>query len=68
MKKVWDMVRKNQGKRKSSSLGLLNINNSKVTSKNDISNTLADVFSKDLSSEKYSPKFKNIKQQNILIR
>ena len=57
------MVRKIQGKGKSSSLGHLNINNEKVTSKKDISNNLADVFSKNSSSENYTPKLKNIKQQ-----
>ena len=57
------MVRKIQGKGKSSSLGHLHVNNEKVTSKKDISNTLADVFSKNSSSENYSQKFKNIKQQ-----
>ena len=63
IKKVWDMVRKIQGKGKSSSLGHLNVNNKKVTSKKDISNTLADAFSKNASSENYTQKFKNIKQQ-----
>ena len=63
IKKVRDMVRKIQRKGKSSSLGHLNVNNEKVTSKKDISNTLADVFSKNSSSENYSQKFKNIKQQ-----
>ena len=57
------MVRKIQGRGKSSSLGHLNVNNKKVTSKNDISNTLADAFSKNFSSENYTQKFKNIKQQ-----
>ena len=46
IKKVWDMVRKIQVKGKSSSLGYLNVNNKKVTSKKDISNTLADAFRK----------------------
>ena len=63
LKKVWDMVRKIQGKGKSSSLGHLNVNNEKVTSKQDISNTLADAFSKNSSSENYTQKFKKIKQQ-----
>ena len=63
IKKVWDMVRKIQGKGKSSSLGHLYVNNKKVTSKKDISNTLADAFSKNSSSENYTEKFKNIKQQ-----
>ena len=57
------MVRKIQGKGKFSSLGHLNVNNKKVTSKKDISNTLADAFSKNSSSENYTQKFKNIKQQ-----
>ena len=47
------MVRKIRGK----------VNNSKITFKKDISNTLADVLSKNSSSENYSPKFNNIKQQ-----
>ena len=51
IKKVWDMVRKIQGKGKSSSLGHLNVNNEKVTSKKDICYTLADAFSKNSSSE-----------------
>ena len=55
------MVRKIQGK--SSSLGHLNVNNEKVTSKKDISNTLADAFPKNSSSENYAQKIKNIKQQ-----
>ena len=63
IKKVWDMVRKIKGNGKSSSLGHLNVNNKKVTSKKDISNTLADAFSKNSSSENYTQKFKNIKQQ-----
>ena len=46
-----------------SSLGHLNVNNKKVTSKKDISNTLADAFSKNSSSENYTEKLKNIKQQ-----
>ena len=57
------MVRKIQGKGKSSSLGHLNVNNEKVTSKKDMSNTLADAFSKNSSSENYTKKIKNIKQQ-----
>ena len=67
IKKVWDMVRKIQGKRKSSSLGHLNVNNKQVTSKKDISNTLADAFSKNSSSENYTQKLKkksNNKKKN----
>ena len=60
---MWNIIRKIQVKRKSSSLGHLNVNNEKVTSKKGISNTIADVFSKNSSSENYNPKFKTIKQQ-----
>ena len=63
IKTVWDMVSKIQGKGKSSSIAHLNVNNEKVTSREDISNTLADAFSKNSSSENYTQKFKNIKQQ-----
>ena len=60
------MVRKIQGKGKSSSLGHLNVNNKKVTSKKDISNTLADAFSKNSSSENYTQnsKISNTKKKN----
>ena len=57
------MVRGIQGKGKSSSLGHLNVNNKKVTSREDVSGALADAFSKNSSSENYTQKFKNIKQQ-----
>ena len=71
IKKVWDMVRKIQGKGKSSSLGHLNVNNKKVTSKKDISNTLADAFLKNSSSENYTQKYQTTKRKTkskILIR
>ena len=45
IKKVWDMVRKIQGKGKSASVNHLKKNNTHVTSKKDIANTLADNFS-----------------------
>ena len=66
IKKVWDMVRKTQGKGKSSSLGHLNVKNEKVTSKKEISNAFADAFSKNSSSENYTQKFKNIKEKRNL--
>ena len=46
IKKVWDMVRKIQGKGKSTSVNHLKKNNDNITSKKDIANTLADSFSK----------------------
>ena len=63
IKKVWDMVRKIQGKGKSASLNHLKKNNTHVTSKKDIANTLADNFSEKSSSENHSAKFRKIKDQ-----
>ena len=63
IKKVWDMVRKIQGKGKSTSVNHLKKNNDNITSKKDIANTLADNFSKNSSSENYTSKFQNIKNQ-----
>ena len=63
IKKVWDMVRKIQGKGKSTSVNHLKKNNDNITSKKDIANTLADSFSKNSSSENYTSKFRNIKNQ-----
>ena len=48
IKKVWDMVRKIQDKGKSASVNHLKKNNTHVTSKKDIANTLADNFPKNL--------------------
>ena len=63
IKKVWDMVRKIQAKGKSASVNYLKKNNDNITSKKSIANTLADSFSKNLSSENYTSKFRNIKNQ-----
>ena len=63
IKKVWDMVRKIQGQGKSASVNHLKKNNTHVTSKKDIANTLADNFSEKSSSENYSAKFRKIKDQ-----
>ena len=57
------MVRKFQGKGKSTSVNHLKKNNDNLTSKKDIANTLADSFSKNSSSENYTSKFRNIKNQ-----
>ena len=63
IKKVWDMVREIQGKGKSASVYHLKKNNTHVTSKKDIANTLADNFSEKSSSENYSANFRKIKDQ-----
>ena len=61
IKKVWDMVRKILGKGKSASVNHLKKNNTHVTSKNDIADTLADNFSEKSSSENYTPNFEGLK-------
>ena len=63
IKKVWDMVRKIQGKGKSASANHLKKNITHVTSKKDIADTLTDNFSEKSSSENYSAKFRKIKDQ-----
>ena len=62
IKKVWGMVRKIQGK-ESASVNHLKKNNDNITSKKDIANTLTDSFSNNSSSENYTSKFRNIKNQ-----
>ena len=57
------MVRKIQGKGKLTSVNHLKKNNDNITSKKDIANTLADSFSNNSSSENYTSKFRNIKNQ-----
>ena len=57
------MVRKIQGKGKSASFNHLKKNNGNITSKKDITNTLADSSSKNSSSKNYTSKFRNIKNQ-----
>ena len=55
------MVCKIQGKGKSTSVNHLKKNNTHVTSKKDIANTLADNFSEKSSSENYSANFERLK-------
>ena len=55
------MVRKIQGKGKSASVNHLKKNNTHVTSKKDIANSLADNISEKSSSENYSAKFRKTK-------
>ena len=66
IKKVWDMVRKIQGKGKSTLVNHLKKNNDNITSKKDIANTLADSFSKNSSSENYTSKFRNQQEKQKL--
>ncbi len=57
IKKVWDTIRKINGKRKYNSLQHLKVNNNKFNTKHEIANVLADCFSKNSSSSNYSETF-----------
>ena len=59
---TWSVKFKVRGK--SASVNHLKKNNTHVTSKKDIANTLADNFSEKSSSENYSAKFRNKKNKN----
>lgn len=60
-KKVWDMIRKINGKKSSSVGHIKKPNNTKATDIPDIANTLADEFAKNSSSDNYPDQFKRIK-------
>ena len=62
VKTTWDMIRKINGKGKSSKVHHLKTHDGDKTSVQDISNALADAFSKNSSSEQCSEKFRRIKQ------
>ena len=69
IKKVWDMIRKISGKSKSPSFTRLNTKRgTKATSKEEIANTLGETFLDNSSSQSYSEKFQNIKQQDENIK
>ena len=61
IKKAWDMVRKISGKVSSTVVKHLKVNNALVTDIKDITNTLADNFSKIFSTEHYTPSFQRYK-------
>ena len=60
-KKVWDMVRKIGGRSTGPVLKHLTQNNTKITDINQISNTLADSFANNSSTQHYSPEFQRYK-------
>ena len=63
-KKVWDMVRKIQGKQTQyPTIHLKKSDGGKCTEKKDITNTLAEEFNKNSSPEKHSLTFQNIKKE-----
>ena len=63
VKKAWDMVRKISGKTSITTISHLKHANNLITGIKDISNTLASTFAYNSSSQQYTPKFQQYKQQ-----
>lgn len=66
VKKAWDMVRKISGKRPTTSVSHLLVNNTRVTETKDIANTLAQNISTNSSTNNYTytfQRFKTISEQ-----
>lgn len=63
MKKVWDKLRKINGKNKRSTCTHINLNGNKCLTKKEISNALGENFNKNSSSSNYNVKFQNYKNQ-----
>ena len=63
MKKVWDAVRKINGRGKRNSLQHLKANGTEYQYKKDIADILAETFSKNSSSSHYSATFRKVKHQ-----
>ena len=63
VKKAWDMVRQISGKTSITTISHLKTRNTLITDIKDISNTLASIFAYNSSSQQYTPKFQQHKQQ-----
>ena len=63
MKKVWNMIRKINGKTVSTVNHLKKANGETITEKKELADILAETFSKNSSSSNYSDKFQSIKTQ-----
>jgi vancomycin resistance protein YoaR len=63
MNKVWNMVRKIKGKNNKTNVHHLKDRRDTLTSEQDISNKLGQIFSKDSSTQNYHPEFKKLKMQ-----
>ena len=62
VKKAWDMVRKISGKTTRTPIKHLSSNNNLVTDIKEISNTLAQTFADNSSTNHYSPEFQQFKK------
>jgi hypothetical protein len=67
LKKMWDKVKKIEGKR-TSTINHLIKNNDEITNVKDMSNVLGENFSKNSSSNNYSKKFQKHKKQSERIK
>jgi ribonuclease HI len=63
IKKTWDMIRKINGNGRASSVNHIKTSSGNITSAKDISNTLAENFSKKSSTDNYTSEFKKHKAQ-----
>ena len=65
MNKVWNFIQKIKGKNRNVNLHHLKEGQDILTSEKDISQKLAETFSKHSSSTNYSPQFQNIKKKKV---
>ena len=63
IKKTWDMIRKILGKKCTPHVSQLKVNNSFITNKKDIADTIGETISKNSSSTNYSAEFQRFKNQ-----
>ena len=63
MNKVWNMVHKIKGKNNKTNVHHLKDGHDTLTSEQDISNKLGQIFSQNSSTQNYDPKFQKIKKQ-----
>jgi ribonuclease HI len=63
IKKTWDMIRKILGKKHNPHISQLKVNNSFITNKKDIADTIGDTISQNSSSTNYSAEFQRFKNQ-----
>ena len=59
---VWEMIRKTAGKYQATPIKNLSKNNSTITDKKNMADSLAETFSQNSSSQNGKPKFITVKQ------
>jgi hypothetical protein len=63
LSKVWNMVQIIKGKNNKTNVHHLKDGHDTLTSEQDISNKLGQIFSQNSSTQNYDPKFKKFKKQ-----